>query len=159
MKKLFFLVICTAILLIGCDERRANNEIEMLEVINKELGINNSVQIIGTINLDDIILVCFMTGSEYQGHTYEYAEFIKLTSGYRFVRFYPMMDRGMDIRSALYKSMYLFLSNNKKVKSLRVRYSDGKEELIDIEKVPFLYYIKDGADKIIEYHFLDENSE
>ncbi|HZX21050.1 MAG TPA: hypothetical protein VFF25_01540, partial [Clostridia bacterium] len=103
MRKLVYLllVICLTISLVGCGGKIANTE-EMLGVITKELDSEISVQKIGAIDLDEVVLVCYMTGNEYQAHTYGYAEFEKFKNGYRFLRTYSMMKQGMDLRSALY---------------------------------------------------------
>jgi hypothetical protein len=100
-----------------------------------------------------------MMGND-QGHTYRYAEFIKNENSYEFVRSYLTLNRGIDVCSAIYNDSYLFISNNYKNKSLRLRFKDGKEELIKIDKVPFIYFMEDAIFKNFSgYDFLDINGE
>jgi hypothetical protein len=141
--------------LVGCGGRTANTEEEMLGIITKELDLDVSVQIIDTIELDDVALVCYMTGNEYQGHSYGYAEFKKQKNSYEFLHNYSTMERGMDLRSASYNNSYLFISNNEKSQNLRIRFQNGKEELIAVDKIPFVYYMENASN--FEYHFLDKN--
>lgn len=156
MKKLLYLlfVLCFALTLVGCGVRTANSEEEILRIITQDLDLEVSVQIIDTIELDDVILVCYMTGNEYQALTYGYAEFKKQKNGFEFLRTYSMMDRGMDLRSARYNDSYLFISNNEKSQTLRIRFKDGKEEMISVDRIPFVYYLENAIN--IEYHFLDK---
>lgn len=159
MRKLLYLlfVLCLTMSLVGCGGRTADTEEEMLGIITKELDLDVSAQIIDTIELDDVVLVCYMTGNEYQAHSYGYAEFEKQQIGYKFLRTYSTMERGMDLRSALYHDSYLFISNNEKSQNLRIRFKNGKEELIAVDKLPFVYYLKNASN--FEYHFLDKNGE
>lgn len=158
MRKLLnvLFVLCFIISLIGCGIRTANSEEEILGIITQDLDLEVSVQIIDTIELDDVILVCYMTGNEYQSHSYGYAEFKKQKSGYEFLRTYSTMDRGLDLRSARYHDSYLFISNNENSQTLRIRFNDGKVEMIPIDKIPFIYYLENASN--LEYHFLDKSS-
>lgn len=161
MKKLLYLlfVLCLTIFLVGCGGRIANTEEEMLEIVIEELDLEISVQKIGAIDLGEVVLACYMIGNEYQAHTYGYAEFKKLKNGYKFLRTYPMMKRGMDLRSALYKDSYLFVINNENCINLRISFENGEEKLIAVDKIPFVYYLEDALNHNFEYQFLDKNSE
>lgn len=156
MRELLYLlfVISLTLVLVGCDGKTANTEEDMLGIITKELDVNVSAQVIDTIELDDVVLVCYMTGNEYQAHSYGYAEFEKQEDGYEFLRTYSTMERGMDLRSASYRDSYLFISNNEKSQSLRIRFENGKEKLIAVDKIPFVYYLENASN--FEYHFLDK---
>lgn len=159
MRKLLYLLFVLSITmsLVGCGGRTANTEEQMLGIITKELDLDVSIQIIDTIELDDVVLVCYMTGNKYQAHSYGYAELEKRQNSYEFLRNYSMMERGMDLRSASYHDSYLFISNNEKSRSLRIRFQNGKEELIAVDKIPFVYYLENASN--FEYHFLDKNGE
>jgi len=129
----------------------------MLEIITKELDLDVSVQIIDKIDLDEVVLFFYMTGNEYQAHTYGYAEFEKQKYNYKFLRTYSMIERGIDLRSALYNDAYLFVINNGNCKGLRINFENGKEELIPVDKIPFVHYMEDALISNFEYHFLDNN--
>ncbi|MGI1658814.1 MAG: hypothetical protein ACRKFN_07560 [Desulfitobacterium sp.] len=156
MKKFLPLVFifCLTTSLVGCSGKTYNTG-EMLGVIAKELDLDVSVQLIDTIELDDVVLACYMTGNEYQAHTYGYAEFEKRQNGYKYLRTYSTMERGMDLRSAIYHGSYLFISNNMKSQNLRIQFENGKEKLIVIDKIPFVYYLENASN--FEYHFLDKD--
>ena len=132
----------------------------MLEVIAKEIDTDEVVQIIDTIEVESAFLVCYMTGNEYQAHSYWYAEFAKQGNNYRFQRTYPMMNRGVDLCSANYMGSYLFISNNEKNTSLSIHTEGGDDILIQIDTIPFVYFWEDAtAYGSFEYSFLDENDE
>ncbi|MDF2479573.1 MAG: hypothetical protein K0S24_5056 [Sphingobacterium sp.] len=161
MRKILYLlfVFCLTISLVGCGERTAKTEEDILGIITKELDLDVSVQKIGTINLDDVVLVSYMTGNEYQAHTYGYAEFEKQKDNCKFLRTYSMMERGIDLRSALYNDSYLFVINNDNCKSIRISFKSGNEKLIIVDKIPFVYYLENALDSNFEYHFLNKYSE
>jgi len=161
----FLLVVTIFLPIIGCSQKRtASNDEEMLEIIVNNLNTDVIVQIIDTIELDTAILVCYMTGNEYQAHDYGYAEFVNQGNNYRFQRTYSTMDRGMDLRSALYNNSYLFISNNEKSTGLRICIEDGEEILIQIDAIPFVYFCENAlkssnAHSSFEYNFLDKNGD
>lgn len=131
----------------------------MLEIITKELDLDVSIQRIGTIDLDEVVLVSYMTGNEYQAHNYGYAEFEKHKDNYKLIQTYSMMERGMDLNSAMYNDSYLFVINNENCKSLWIGYESGKEESIVVDKIPFVYFLENTSNSNFEYRFLDKNSE
>lgn len=155
----FLLVLCIALSLVGCGERRVETEEEMLAVISRELDVNVTVQNTGMIDLEDVVLVTYMTGNEDQAHTYGYAEFEKQKSNYEFLRIYSMMERGMDLRSAMYRDSYLFVINNEHCTSLKISRENGKVDVISVDKIPFIYYFEDALDSNFEYQFLNQDGE
>lgn len=161
MKKLLYLIFVLFLIvsLVGYSEKTAANEEEMLGIITKELDLDVSVQRIDTIDLDEVVLVSYMTGNEYQAHTYGYAEFEKHKDNYKFIRTYSMMERGMDLSSAMYNDSYLFVINNDNCRSLWIGFESGQEESITIDKIPFVYFLDDTLNSNFEYQFLDKNGE
>lgn len=155
----FLLVLCIALSLVGCGERRIETEEEMIAVISRELDVNVTVQKTGKIALEDVVLVTYITGNEYQAHTYGYAEFEKQKNNYKFLRTYSMMERGMDLRSAIYHDSYLFVINNEHCMSLRISRENGEEEVIAVDNIPFVYYFEDALNSNFEYQFLNKDGE
>jgi len=143
--------------LVGCGERAVETEEDILAIITRELDLNITVQKIGIIDLDDVVLVSYMTGNEYQEHTYGYAEFEKQNNKYKFIHIYPMMERGMDLQSAIYNGSYLFVVNNDNCKSLRISRVNGKANSIIVDKIPFIYYLENALNSNFEYQFLDKD--
>lgn len=161
MKKTIYLILVIFLIvsLVGCSEETASSEEEMLEIITNELDLDVSIQRIGTIDLDEVVLVPYMTGNEYQAQIYGYAEFEKHKDNYKFIRTYVMMERGMDLNSAMYNDSYLFVINNENCKILWIGYESGKEESIAVDKIPFVYFLENTSKSNFEYRFLDNNSE
>jgi hypothetical protein len=161
MKKTLSLIFALLLIvsLVGCSEKIAVNDDDMLDIITKELDLDVSVKRIGTIDLDEVTLVSYMTGNEYQAYTYGYAEFEKHKDNYKFIRTYSMMKRGMDLNSAMYNDSYLFIINNENCKSLWISFESGQEELISVDKIPFVYFLENALNSNFEYQFLDKNDE
>lgn len=159
MRKLrcLLFLLCLTVSLVGCGERPVETEEDLLAIITSELDLNITVQKIGIIDLDDVVLVSYMTGNENQEPAYGYAEFEKQKNNYKFMRIYPMMDRGMDLRSAIYNDSYLFVVNNETCKSLRISRVNGKANSIIVDKIPFIYYLENALNSNFEYQFLDKD--
>lgn len=66
MRKLrhLLLLLCLSISLVGCGERPVKTDVDMLDVITRELNLNVTVQKTGTIDLDEVVLISYMTGNE-----------------------------------------------------------------------------------------------
>lgn len=153
------LILCIALSLAGCSEKTIKTEEDMLGVITKELDLNVTVQKTGMIDLKDAVLVTYMTGNEDQENSYGYAEFEKQKTNYKFLRTYSMMERGMDLWSAIYNDSYLFVINNENCKSLQISRENGKVNIIAVDKIPFVYYFENALDSISEYQFLNKDGE
>ncbi len=153
----FLLVFSLTIVLAGCGKKIANTEDEMLEIIIKELDLDIDINLIDIIDLNDRVLVCYMTGDEYQVHTYGYAEFKKDNNRYEFLNTHSTIERGVDLRSAQYLKSYFFIINNEKCQYLSIRIQDGREKMIKVDKIPFIYFFEDALNDNFEYLFLDEN--
>ncbi|NLV22694.1 MAG: hypothetical protein GXY49_12040 [Syntrophomonadaceae bacterium] len=157
-KSLFLIMaIILSITIVGCTGETANTDKVIYDVITKELDKDVDVKIIDTIHLEGKLLVIYMTGNEYQAHEYGYAEFDEKGDKCRFLRTYPMYERGMDLRSAPYKNAYLFVVNNENCSNIQIL-QDGNEFMVEVEDIPFAYFWGD-AKKNIEYHFLNSNGE
>lgn len=125
----------------------------------QELDLDVSVQRIGIIDLYEAVLVPYMTGNENQAHIYGYAEFGKDKDNYKFIRTYTMMERGIDLNSAMYNDSYLFVINNQNCRNLWIGFESGQEESVTVDKIPFVYFLEDVLNSNFEYQFLDKNGE
>lgn len=150
------MIISSILSLVGCKKTATDNE-GMLKIAREEIPIASAdtidIQIIGSIDKDESRLVCFMTGNEYQGHSYFPIEFkITRNKKYEFFKVYKMGDRGMDIYVELWKDGYVFIVNNEACKNIQLTLSNGNKELVEVDEYPFLLY----TDEIpSEYNFLD----
>lgn len=170
MKKLagILLSACLMVSLTGCGRTAGNGE-EMLQILAEKEGFSGepSAQTIGTVEQDDAVLLCVMTGDENQGFRYYAAEWETEEDGYEFVRTCPLRRRGMDLYSLEWADGYVFLSNNADSGSLQIRFPnhERKDERIAIDAVPFVYYLdlsdvqRGEAEYAFEYYFLNGDGE
>ncbi len=166
MKKLVntLLIVCLILSFESCGKTADDNE-GMLQIIAEEEGISDKLlmQIIGTVELGDTLLMCAMSGNENQGYQYFAAEFKQKENKYEFIHSYKLYKRGIDMYSLLWDEGYVFLSNNENCKYLQIILPSG-EQLITIDEVPFVYYLDlseehRNNESSFEYYFLNENSE
>ncbi len=158
-KKMFiaFMIIMPILLLGGCKKTASDSE-DMMKIAREEIPIADAeiidMQIIGTIDKDEIRLVCFMTGNEYQAQTFFPIEFKRIShEKYEFVKVHEMLGRGMDIHvEPSWKDGYVFIVNNDRCKSIQITSSDGELQLVEVGKLPFLFYFEEIPK---EYDFLD----
>lgn len=151
------MVISSILLLAGCKKTAANGD-DMIEIAREEIPIADAetidLQNIGSVDKDDSSLVCFMTGNEYQGHSYFPIEFkINKSEKYEFFKVYSMIKRGMDIYVEQWKDGYVFIVNNDTCKNIQIVSTDGEKKLVEVGKTPFLFYFEAIP---AEYNFLDE---
>lgn len=169
MKRLMgmLLIFCLIPVFVGCSQR-ADNQAEMLQMMGQEAGIEHTLlQPIGSIEQDDRLFLCAMTGNEQQGYQYYGAEFKEKGNQYEFVHSHTWRQRGLDLFSLEWADGYLFLSNHEQSRSLRIHFPDGEQEdeEIAITTQPFLYFLdlsrlhQKASAYSFEYHFLDEKGE
>lgn len=103
---------------------------------------------------EDIALIWFISGNEYQAHYYLPMECnIIGENEYTFERVYKPMERGMDIAVLQWKGGYAFLVNNPKCAAIRITdYAGTRNIAIAKDAYPYITY-----KKLIpsEYLFLD----
>lgn len=158
IKRLLFLImmLILSLFIVSCAGEIVRTDEEIYNIIERELDIDVDLKIIESINLENKLLVIYMTGDEYQTHEYGYAEFDEENEGYKFVRTYDMYDRGMDLRSAPYKNAYLFVVNNKECNNIQIL-QNSNEFMVEVEDIPFVYLWDDANN--IEYNFLNSSGE
>lgn len=157
-KILIVLLISQLLLLAGC-KKTAADDAGMIKIAREVISVADAetvdIQIIGTIGTDAGRLVCFMTGNQYQGHSYIPIEFD--TAGqekYEFVKVYKTMDRGRDIRAVMWNKGYVFIVNNDVCKSIGITSENGTVESVEVSQTPFVYYYEGIP---AEYQFLDSS--
>ena len=111
MKKLIAVILALCVfvsifLLSGCNSKISGND-GLINKARQEINISNAdsaeMQIIGSNKDGDSILIWFMSGNEYQAHTYLPIEFIDLENDqYKFVKTYKPIKRGMDIYALIW---------------------------------------------------------
>lgn len=158
IKKLLFLIMMLIMssFIVSCAGETVSTDEEIYNIIERELDIDVDLKIIKSINLENKLLVIYMTGNEYQAQEYGYAEFDEKNDRYKFVRTYDMYDRGMDLRSAPYKNAYLFVVNHKECNNIQIL-QNSNEFMVEVEDIPFVYLWNDANN--IEYNFLNSSGE
>lgn len=118
---------------------------------------NMEITIAGSVDVDGRSLVWFVTGNEYQAHSYFPMEFKvseKDPSRFQFVKAYKAYERGQDIRAYPWNG-YVFLINNPDCKKVFLDYGDGRVEEIEVRGkfLPEIYFVTKVPK---EYKFLNE---
>ena len=158
-KILIFAMIISSLLLFGGCKKTATDDEDMIAIAREEIPVSDAetieIQIIGRIDKDNRSLVCFMTGNEYQAHSYFPIEFkINKREKYEFTKVYKMLKRGMDIYVEQWKDGYVFIVNRDACKTIQIISTDGDKQLIEVDELPFLFYYEEIP---AEYNFIDRN--
>ena len=163
MKKLLSIFMIAAYLfaLCGCRETLKGTD-ALIEKAREEMPIadaeNTEIVYAGLCAKDDSALIWFVSGNEYQAHTYLPMECdIVGKNEYQFVRTYNPMDRGMDIAVLQWNGGYSFIVNNINCKTIRIIDNSGTHDIaIEKDAYPLVFY-NDLLPNEFEYYFLDEN--
>lgn len=157
-KPIWIAYILLLLLMAGCAKTYHGTD-ALLEKAREELPIadaeNIELQYAGLCGRDEDALIWFISGNEYQHHTYLPMECVVVgKDAYTFTRTCKPLERGEDIAVLQWKGGYSFLVNNPACKSIQITDESGKVTEIVIEKgvYPYLYY-----HSVIpkEYLFLD----
>ncbi|MEG1547849.1 MAG: hypothetical protein RR232_01020 [Clostridia bacterium] len=139
MKKFIYMmmVVLSLFALSGCSSTIDNYD-GLIEKAREEIPLadieNMDVQIAGTTDVDGSSLIWFVTGNEYQKHSYFPIEFGIIgehSDKYRFVKTYKAYEREQDI--AVYPwNGYSFVINNDKCAKIILTFEDGSVEELEI---------------------------
>lgn len=163
MKKLLSIFMIAAYLfaLCGCQETLKGTD-ALIEKAREEMPIadaeNIEIAYAGLCAKDDSALIWFVSGNEYQAHTYLPMECdIVGKNEYQFVRTYNPLKRGMDIAVLQWNGGYSFIVNNPNCKTIRIIDNSGTHDIaIEKDAYPLVFY-NDLLPNEFEYYFLDEN--
>ena len=162
MKKIasILLVLISMLSFAGC-QKTMYDEADFIEQARKEYNIANAETAVITYVGESIegnkSLLWFVSGNEYQGHTYlPMSCSITEDGGRVFEHAYSPLKRGTDIYVLPeWCGGYGFCVNNPKCKTIKIDDYSGVKE-IEVTEYPFIYY-NDLLPS--EYFFLDENGE
>lgn len=164
MKKFFYITIVVLLLsaLSGCSITIEGYD-NLIEKAREEIPLadieNIDIQIAGTTDVDGSSLIWFVTGNEYQKHSYFPLEFKvigKHSSKYRFVKAYKAYNSGQDVASYPWNG-YTFVINNDKCAKIILTFEDGSvEELEIVGKLPTVH---STALTPKSYKFVDSNGD
>ena len=152
------LVVCLCLLTVtGCAPKYT--EEELIDKARSEIPISNvdtiELSMGGYSSHETNRLFWFVSGNEYQSHTYTPIEFVEVGENqFEFVKTYKPIDRTIDISALMWKDGYSFIINNKNCHSIIITDSTGNSDSITVEELPFVYYYQ-GIPS--EYTFVDEN--
>lgn len=159
MRRILVISIMLMLLLCSCT-KTYNGHDGLVEKAREEISLadieNVEIMIAGSIDIDNRSLVWFVTGNEYQAHSYFPMEFEvseKDPSQFKFVKAYKAYERGLDVWVYPWEG-YTFLINNPKCEKLLLDFGDGTSEeiVIDSSMLPQIYYTEKEPK---EYTFVD----
>ena len=153
----FFIIICICFSLAGCAKVYKGTD-ALIEKAREEIPIadaeNTDITYAGMCGKDDSALCWFISGNEYQLHTYLPIEFeIKGVDKYTFVHTFKPMGKGEDIAVLNWKGGYAFLINDPKCVAVKITGNNSTtEEKIEKDAYPYVFYCPFIPS---EYVFLD----
>lgn len=158
MKKIISLLFTVFLLLAlsGCAGTVKGDD-GLIKKAREEIAISDAdtavISIAGCSAVESNKLFWFISGNDYQAHTYTPIEFsVTDTDEYRFIKTYKPIKRTQDIAALLWNDGYSFLINNKSCGYIRIKNSAGIVKDIPVENIPFVYY---SDETIAEYSFLN----
>lgn len=134
---------------------------ELMEKAREEMPVSDSAAIdmhyAGMCRVDDRAIAWFISGNEYQAHSYLPMEIKIKGSGdeYTFVQTYkPMTGVCPDVAIVNWNRGYAFLINNPNVAAVKMTFENGEttEEVIQDGGIPYAFYVPSIP---TEYVFLD----
>ena len=154
---LFLFTFCFS--LFGCAKVYSGND-GLIQKAREEIPHADAdtvdIMIAGSTDTSDSSLVWFITGNEYQKHSYYPMEFKhtkKDPSHFEFVHMYKPYDAGKDIAVCSWNG-FAVLVNNKACTEIRVTYPSGATDTITVNGIPFLWHTDPQPS---EFTFWDAN--
>lgn len=159
MKKVISILIASifVFVLVGCQKTLKDTD-ALIKKAREEIPIadaeNVDMQYAGQCTKDDLALVWFISGNEYQAHYYLPMECTIIDEDtYAFERVYRPIARGMDIVVLQWQSGYAFLVNNPNCTTIRITdHTKTRDIAIEATAYPYLIFYERIPS---EYVFLD----
>ncbi len=156
----FVALLLSGILLLcigGCAATASTSE-ELIAIAREHVPIAEAdsieIAIAGWIDAGERSLLWFVTGNEYQAHSYIPIEFeVVAPDQYTFLHMYKAMDSGQDIAALKWQSGYCFLVNNEDCAQIVIQ-TEKEEHIVEVEELPFVYYFPAA---LSSYQFLDQD--
>lgn len=139
------LVLSMAIALCGCQKTLKGTD-ALIEKAREEIPVadaeNIDIAYAGLCGKEDLALIWFVSGNEYQAHYYLPMECkVVGKDEYTFERVCKPLERGMDIVVLEWQGGYSFLVNNPNCKTIRITDNSGTQDItIEKDVYPFVYY-------------------
>lgn len=153
----YLVVLCICFSITGCKTVYVGSD-GLLEKAREEIPHADAetieLMIAGSTDTGDQSLVWFITGNEYQKHSYYPMEFkhtAKDPSQFEFVQMYQPYDAGEDIAVCMWNG-FAVLVNNGACTEIRITYPNGKQDTVPVTGIPFLWHT---SPKPAEYSFWD----
>jgi len=153
----FIVVLCMTITLCGCQKTLRGTD-ALIEKAREEIPVSDAenidISFAGLCGRDDLALLWFVSGNEYQAHYYLPMECTVVGKDeYTFERICKPLERGLDIAVLQWQGGYSFLVNNPDCKTIRITDNAGTQDIaIKNDAYPFVYYNNAIPSK---YLFLD----
>ena len=160
MKKILiplYVIICI-FFLAGCSDTLTGED-DLINKAREEIPVADAdtidLIIAGSNSIENDCLFWFISGNEYQTHTYTPIEFVTVgTDQYKYVHTYKPMDWGQDISVLMWKDGHSFMINNVDCYSINIKDSSGETHTVSVEEIPFVYYYDK---ELSEYNFIDKD--
>ena len=139
------LVLSMAIALCGCQKTLKGPD-ALIEKAREEIPVADAENIdmayAGLCGKEDLALIWFVSGNEYQAHYYLPMECkVVGKDEYTFERVCIPLERGVDIVVLEWQGGYSFLVNNPNCKTIRITDNSGTQDIaIEKDVYPFVYY-------------------
>ena len=158
MKNIICVLLVFLLVLTGCSSKIVGSD-GLIKKAREEINVADAdtieLTIAGESVIEDRHLFWFISGNQYQAHSYVPMEFVSLgDEEYKFVQAYHSVERGADIYVHMWGHGYSFLVNNPKCNSIIMTDSLSNSKIVTVDKLPFVYYCN-GFPR--EYYFLDED--
>lgn len=160
MKKIFMLpcIFICIFFAAGCCNKLTGED-DLIKKAREEIPVADAdtidLIIAGSNAIENDYLFWFISGNEYQSHTYTPIEFAASgTDQYKYVKTYKPMERGQDISVLMWKEGHSFVINNTNCCSIIIKDPFGETNTITVDEVPFVYYHNGD---ISEYNFIDKD--
>ena len=139
------LVLSVVIVLCGCQKTLKGTD-ALIEKATEEIPIadaeNTDIAYAGLCGKEDLALIWFVSGNEYQAHYYLPMECTVVGKDeYTFERVCKPVERWLDIVVLEWQGGYSFLVNNPNCKTIRITDNSGTQDIaIEKDVYPFVYY-------------------
>ena len=127
------------------------------KIVTKRYSNIESIWIADSINNDSSCLFWIIV--QYDGHQFAFVpvEFEHITGYlYRYVQIHMPIQRSTDIACVNWNDAYHFIINDKQCCFLKLKYTNGEDELVRVTEYPFCFHSKPFPS---EYYYLDGNYE
>lgn len=160
MKKISVILICFFLFSFSACEQTLIEEKDLIQKAREVCSLVNAdtveIQIAGSHQLNNDVLIWSILGNDFQGYSYLALEFSRVGSNmFKYIAKYKHIERISGLNSLLWKDHYSFMIFNRRCTKLLITENDGHQICIQIAVYPFVYLYTQNDKRLYEYVFLD----